>query len=121
MRTYKFTKSEEKFAELIWKNEPILSSELARLCKKEFDWERTTTYTVLKKLSQKGIFKNEKAVVSSVIKRDEYYARQSIHFVDDTFGGSLPKFIAAFMGEKKLSKQQVAELKKLIDEYDEEE
>src|SRR5690554_2974373 len=107
MNAYKFTESEEKFAELIWQNEPVGSGDLVKLCEKEMDWKKSTTYTVLKKLCEKGIFQNENAVVSSLVTKDEYYAKQSIRFVEDTFGGSLPKFLTAFIGGKKLSKQQV--------------
>jgi BlaI family penicillinase repressor len=119
MQEYKLTESEEKFAELIWQNEPIGSGELVRLCEKEMNWKKSTTYTVLKKLCEKGIFQNENAVVSSVITKDEYYAKQSIRFVEDTFGGSLPKFLTAFISGKKLSKHQAEELKRLIDEHKE--
>ncbi len=119
MGEYKLTESEEKFAELIWQNEPIGSGDLVKLCEKEMNWKKSTTYTVLKKLCEKGIFQNENAVVSSLITRDEYYARQSIRFVEDTFGGSLPKFLTAFISGRKLSKQQAEELKRLIDEHKE--
>ncbi|MDD4680666.1 MAG: BlaI/MecI/CopY family transcriptional regulator [Clostridia bacterium] len=119
MKYYKLTESEEKFAELIWQNEPIGSGDLVKLCEKEMDWKKSTTYTVLKKLCEKGIFQNENAVVSSQITKDEYYAKQSIRFVEDTFGGSLPKFLTAFIGAKKLSRHQAEELKKLIDEHKE--
>lgn len=119
MKEYKLAESEEKFAELIWKNEPIGSGDLVKLCEKEMNWKKSTTYTVLKKLCEKGIFQNENAVVSSRITKDEYYAKQSIRFVEDTFGGSLPKFITAFISGKKLSKHQAEELKKLIDEHKE--
>lgn len=77
MEKYKLTESEEKFAELIWRNEPIGSGDLVKLCEKEMNWKKSTTYTVLKKLCEKGIFQNENAVVSSLITRDEYYARQT--------------------------------------------
>ena len=119
MEVYKFTESEEKFAELIWQNEPIGSGDLVKLCEKEMNWKKSTTYTVLKKLCDKGIFQNENAIVSSLITRDEYYAKQSIRFVEDTFGGSLPKFLTAFISSRKLSKQQAEELKRLIDEHKE--
>lgn len=119
MKEYKFTGSEEKFAELIWQYEPIGSGDLVKLCEKEMNWKKSTTYTVLKKLCEKGIFRNENAIVSSLITRDEYYARQSIRFVEDTFGGSLPKFLTAFISGKKLSKHQAEELKRLIDEHKE--
>lgn len=119
MNAYRLSDSEEKFAELIWKNEPIGSGDLVKLCEKEMNWKKSTTYTVLKKLCEKGIFRNENAVVSSLITEDEYYSRQSICFVEDTFGGSLPRFLAAFTGHKRLSKQEAEELKKLIDEHKE--
>ena len=119
MNDYKLTQSEAKFADLIWRYEPIGSGELVKLCEKEMDWKKSTTYTVLKKLCNKGIFQNENAVVFSLIKKDEFYARQSRHFVEDTFGGSLPKFLTAFIGGKKLNDRQAEELKKLIDEHKE--
>lgn len=119
MKEYKLAETEERFAELIWQNEPIGSGDLVKLCEKEMNWKKSTTYTVLKKLCEKGIFQNKNAVVSSRITKDEYYAKQSICFVEDTFGGSLPKFLTAFIGAKKLSKHQAEELKKLIDEHKE--
>lgn len=117
MKGYKLTEAEEKFAELIWDREPIGSGDIVKLCEKEMNWKKSTTYTVLKKLCEKGIFKNENTVVSSLVTKDEYYANQSIRFVEDTFGGSLPKFLTAFMGGKKLSRNQAEELKRLIDEH----
>lgn len=119
MKTYKLAEAEEKFAELIWANEPIGSGDLVKLSGKEMNWKKSTTYTVLKKLCDKGIFQNENAVVVSLITRDEYDARQSIGFVEDVFGGSLPRFLTSFVGAKKLSKHQAEELKKIIDQYKE--
>jgi BlaI family penicillinase repressor len=119
MKEYKLAETEEKFAELIWQNEPIGSGDLVKLSQKEMNWKKSTTYTVLKKLCEKGIFQNEKTIVSSIITKEEYYAKQSIRFVEDTFGGSLPKFLTAFISGKKLSKHQAEELKKLIDEHKE--
>ena len=119
MKDYRLSRSEERFADLIWRHEPAGSGELVNLCKKEFTWKKSTTYTVLKKLCEKGIFKNENAVVSSLIKRDEFYAGQSRRFVEDTFGGSLPKFLTAFIGREKLTDTQADELKRLIDEHKE--
>ncbi len=116
---YRLTESEEKFAELIWQNGPIGSGELVKLSEKVMNWKKSTTYTVLKKLCEKGIFQNENSIVSSQIARDEYYAKQSIRFVEDTFGGSLPKFLTAFISGKKLSKHQAEELKRLIDQHKE--
>ena len=117
MSRYKLTESEERFAELIWQKEPIASGELVKLCEKEMNWKKSTTYTVLKKLCDNGVFQNENSVVSSIITKDEYYAKQSVRFVEEVFGGSLPKFITAFIGAKKISRQQAEELKKLIDEH----
>jgi BlaI family penicillinase repressor len=117
MKYYKLAETEEKFADLIWQNEPIGSGDLVKLSEKEMNWKKSTTYTVLKKLCEKGIFQNENAVVSSQISKDEYYAKQSIRFVEDTFGGSLPKFLTSFISGKKLSNHQAEELKRLIDEH----
>ncbi|MGI6150825.1 MAG: BlaI/MecI/CopY family transcriptional regulator [Christensenellales bacterium] len=119
MKEYKLAESEEKFAELIWQNEPIGSGDLVKLSEKEMNWKKSTTYTVLKKLCEKGIFQNVNAVVSSLITRDKYYANQSISFVEDTFGGSLPKFLTSFISGKKLNHHQAEELKRLIDEHKE--
>ncbi|MNJ62096.1 Penicillinase repressor [compost metagenome] len=119
MKGYKLTESEIKFTDLIWQNEPIGSGDLVKLCEKEMNWKKSTTYTVLKKLCEKGLFQNDDAVVSSLITKDEYYANQSVRFVEDTYGGSLPKFLTAFMGGKKISNRQAEELKKLIDEHKE--
>ena len=117
MSIYKLTESEERFADIIWQKEPIASGELVKLCEKEMNWKKSTTYTVLKKLCENGVFQNENTVVSSIITKDEYYAKQSVRFVEDTFGGSLPKFLTAFIGTNKLNRQQAEELKKLIDEH----
>ena len=119
MNEYKLAQGEAKFADLIWCHEPIASGELVKLCKEELDWKKSTTYTVLKKLCDRGIFQNDNAVVSSIIEKDEFYARQSRRFVEDTFGGSLPKFLTAFIGGSRLSDRQVEELKKLIDQHKE--
>ena len=99
MNMYKLAESEEKFAELIWQHELIRSGELVKLCEKEMKWKKSTTYTVLKKLCEKGIFQNKDTVVSSVITKEQYCEKQSIRFVEDTFGGSLPKFLTAFLWE----------------------
>jgi len=120
MKDVKLTESEEMFAELIWEKEPIASGALVKLCLEKLNWKKSTTYTMLKKLCEKGLFKNEQAVVTSRLTKDEYYSKQSILFVEDTFGGSLPEFLTAFMGSKKLNKQQAEELKRLIDEHKEE-
>ncbi len=119
MNEYRLARGEAKFAELIWLHEPITSMELVKLCEKEMNWKKSTTYTVLKKLCDKGIFQNDNTLVFSHISKDEFYARQSRRFVEDTFGGSLPKFLTAFIGGNSLSDRQAEELKKLIDQHKE--
>lgn len=119
MIEYRFTDTEEKFAEIIWTYEPIRSSELVKLCDKEFNWKKSTTYTMLKRLEDKRIFKNENSIVTALIKREDFYAEQSKIFVEENFGGSLPRFLVAFTKKKKLSDKDVQELKKLIDEHEE--
>lgn len=117
---YKLAKTEAKFADLIWEREPIESPELVKIAEREMKWKKSTTYTVLKKLCEKGIFKNDNALVSAVLKREEFYAGQSRNYVDEVFDGSLPKFLTAFVGNGKLNAKQAEELKRLIDEYKEE-
>ncbi|NLL57894.1 MAG: BlaI/MecI/CopY family transcriptional regulator [Firmicutes bacterium] len=116
MQNYKLGAMETKFAELIWDNEPISSGELVKLCEKELSWKKSTTYTMLRRLCMRKIFKNNNGVVSSVITRQEFQALQSEQFVKDTFNGSLPQFLAAFTLRKKLSEKEINELQKLIDE-----
>lgn len=106
-----------KFVELIWAKEPIGSGALVKLCDEEFGWKKSTTYTVLKKMCEKGILKNEGGVVSSLLSKNEYYSAKSKQFVEDTFHGSLPAFFAAFSSGRKLSKKDVDELQKMIDSY----
>ena len=108
---------EGRFVELIWKREPIGSGELVSLCEKELNWKKSTTYTVLRRLCQRGILQNQNAVVTSLIKREEYMAIQSEQVLEDVFEGSLPRFVAAFMSRKKLSRKQIEEIQKLIDDY----
>ena len=106
---------EAQFAELIWANEPIASGELVKLCEKELNWKKSTTYTVLKKLCERGIFQNNDGVVTSQLTRDEFNAVQSEQFVEDTFEGSLPAFLAAFTSRKPLSKEEAEAIRRLID------
>ena len=106
---------ESRFADLIWKKEPVESGELVKLAQQELEWKKSTTYTVLKRLCQRGLFQNTDGVVTSIISRAEYYALQSEKFVEDTFEGSLPAFLAAFTARKKLSEKEIAELQALID------
>ena len=117
MDSYKLGIVEQKFAELIWQNEPISSGELVKLCQKDLDWKKSTTYTVLKKLCEKGIFQNINGMVTSLISKDEFFSLQSKNFVDETFDGSLPAFIAAFTKKQKLSKKEIDEVQKMIDRF----
>ena len=108
---------EAKFADIIWDNEPLSTKELVDLCAKELNWKRTTTYTVLKKLCERGIFKMENSTVSSLVLRDEFHAIQSEKFVEETFQGSLPNFIAAFTARKKLTTEELDEIMQMIDSF----
>ena len=104
-----------QFAKLIWEREPVGSGELVKLCAEEFGWKKSTTYTVLKKLCEKGLFKNEDGMVSSLISQDEFYTRRSEEFVEETFGGSLPAFLAAFTSHQKLTQKELQEIQRIID------
>ena len=110
---------ESRFADIIWSNEPIATSDLVKLCETELEWKRTTTYTVLKRLSDRGIFKNDNGTVTSLISREDFYSMQSEKFVDETFHGSLPAFLTAFTSRKALSKNEIEEIKNLINSYEE--
>ncbi len=119
MKEFQLGAIETKFAEIIWSNEPISSTEIVKLAQKELEWKKSTTYTVLKRLCEKGIFQNNNGTVTALISKAEFYSIQSEKFVDETFKGSLPAFFAAFTGRRKLSKAEIAELKKMVDEYEE--
>lgn len=110
---------ESRFADLIWTNEPITSSNLVKLCEKELEWKKSTTFTVLRRLCQKGIFQNIDGTVTSLISKDEFYSMQSERFVEETFQGSLPAFLAAFTARKNLTPEEVETLRRMVDEYKE--
>lgn len=116
MENYKLGAMETKFADLIWDNEPISSGDLVKLCERELTWKKSTTYTMLRRLCHRGIFKNENSLVSSLIGRREFAGLQSEKFIDETFDGSLPQFLAAFTMRKKLTKNEIEELQRIIDE-----
>ena len=107
--------AESRFADLIWANEPVASGALAKLALRELNWKKTTSFIVLKRLCDRGIFYNEGGTVTSLISREEYYARHSQQYVQETFGGSLPAFLAAFGTRKKLTDGEVEELQALIE------
>lgn len=106
---------EARFAAIIWENEPVPSGELVKLAKEKLEWKKSTTYTVLKRLCERGIFQNENGVVTSLLSQEEFSARQSEQFVNETFEGSLPAFVAAFGSRKKISDKEADELKQLIE------
>ena len=108
---------EAHFADIVWQNAPLSTKELVALCEKELKWKRTTTYTVLKKLCERGIFLTENSRVTALISREEFYAIQSEIFVEDTFDGSLPAFIAAFTSRKQLSEGEIEEIRRMIASY----
>ncbi len=110
---------ESRFADIIWEREPVSSSELVKICSAEFGWARTTTHNVIRKLVAKGLISNNKGTVTSLISRDKFYSLQTVRFVNDSFEGSLPAFIAAFTKGKRLSSEEAAEIRKLIDEVGE--
>ena len=107
---------EARFADMIWEREPVRSSELVKLAAEVFQWKRTTTHTVLKRLCDKGLFENNKGTVTCRITRDQFYSLQSRKFVEDSFAGSLPAFVAAFTKEKALTPEEAAEIRRIIDE-----
>lgn len=107
---------EMKFAQLIWDNEPLSSGELVKLSESELSWKKSTTYTVLKRLCEKGIFQNENGIVTSKVSYEDFQSRQSEQFVEEAFKGSLPKFVAAFCSKNKLSAKEVEELQRIIKE-----
>ena len=108
--------AETRFAELIWDRAPVSSGELVKLAEQELSWKKSTTYTILRRLCQKGLFQNEGGTVTALMTREDFYSRQSRQFVEETFDGSLPRFLAAFTSRNKLSEQEIAAIQQLIDE-----
>ena len=116
MPTPKVYDSEYKFCQILWANEPVKSRELVRLCQEQLGWKSTTTYTVIKRLSQRGVLKNEDTIVTSLVSKEEVQASQLEELVDKTFEGSLPAFVAAFARGRQLSEKEVRQLQQLIDD-----
>ena len=106
-----------KFADIVWEREPVSSGELVKVCEKELNWKKPTTYTVLRRLCEKGILKNENGVVSSLIPRDEFYSAKSEQIIEESFNGSLPAFIAAFISRKELTAKEADEIREMIDSF----
>ena len=117
METPKVFESEYRFCLILWEHEPIKSSELVNICKEQLGWKPTTTYTVIKRLSERGVLKNENTIVSSLVTKDEIQASEINEMVEKTFEGSLPAFIAAFTKHQKISDKEIDEVQKMIDRY----
>lgn len=115
----KLGEMEQRFADMIWENAPIASGQLAKMCADAFGWKRTTAYTMLKRLCDRKIFDNNNGLVTVLMSKDEFQSVRGEQFINENFNGSLPLFLAAFSRRKKLSGKEVEELKKLIEEYDE--
>ena len=115
MSDFKIGSAEARFADLIWENEPVTSGQMAKLGAAEFKWKKTTSFTVLKRLCDRGIFKNENGTVTSLISREEFYARHSRQYVEETFGGSLPAFLTSFCSRRELTDAEIDELESIIE------
>ena len=116
MADYRLGEIEMRFAELIWQNEPVSSGDLVKLAQKELSWKKSTTYTILRRLCEREIFQNKDSIVTSLLSKEEFLAGQSEKFVEETFSGSLPQFLAAFSMRKKLSDKEIEEIQRFIDE-----
>lgn len=120
MEQYKLGPMEQKFADLIWSNEPVTSKVLTELCEEAFGWKRTTTYTMLKRLCQRNIFQNSNGTVTALMSKNEFGAAQGEQFLSAAFDGSLPQFLTAFTRRRKLSTKEIDEIQNLIDNHKEE-
>lgn len=116
MKDSKLGPVETRFANLIWDNEPLSSGDLVKKCEQALHWKKSTTYTILRRLCERGLFQNENGTVRSLLPKEEFYARQSQQFVEETFDGSLPKFLAAFSRRNTLSEEEIQALQAFIDE-----
>jgi len=119
MENLKLCESDYRFMQVVWENEPVASGKLVTLCAEKLGWKKSTTYTVLRKMCEKEFLKNEDTIVTSVIPKEKVQAYESEYFVEKTFDGSLPKFIASFLGGKTLSEKEAEEIKRLIDAHKE--
>lgn len=117
MEPVKVTEGEYRFCLILWANEPIKSTELVRLCEEKLGWKETTTYTVIKRLSSRGIVRNEKTIVSALVTKEQVQASALQELVDKTFEGSLPAFVAAFTKHQKLSAREIDSIQDMIDRY----
>lgn len=117
MEIPKIFESEYRFCQILWENEPVTSSELVRLCSERLEWKKSTTYTVIKRLSERGVLTSENAVVTSLVSKEQVQIAESEEFLERNFSGSLPNFIAAFTSRKNLSEQEILEIQKILDSY----
>ncbi len=117
MEQYRLGEMEQRFADLIWEHSPVSSRELTELCAREFSWKRTTTYTMLKRLCDRNLFQNENGTVTALMKKEDFLAAQGEAFLNDSFDGSLPRFLAAFTRRNRLSEKEISEIQQLIDEH----
>ena len=121
MQTPKIFESEYRFCLILWEQEPVNSTRLVELCKQRLGWSKATTYTVIRRLSERGVLKNENATVTSLISKEQAQRSRLQEMMEETFEGSVPAFLAAFSKSKKLTRQEVAQLQSMIDDYQEEE
>ncbi len=118
MEQFKLGEMEQRFADMIWQEAPIASGQLAKRCAEAFGWKRTTAYTMLKRLCDRGIFANENGTVTVLMSREEFQAAQGQQFIDENFHGSLPMFLAAFSRRRRLSSREIEQLRQMIEDYD---
>ncbi len=116
MAEYRLGEMEMKFAEIIWENEPVSSGNLVKLSEEKLGWKKSTTYTVLRRFCDRGLFQNKSKIVSSLVSKEEFFAGSSERYIEETFHGSLPRFLAAFTSRRKLSEKEIAQLQKIIDD-----
>ena len=117
MKDFELGAIQERFADIVWAHEPIASGELAKICEKELNWKRPTTYTVLRKLCEKGLLQNRNGIVSSLVPREEFYSAKSEQIIEDSYSRSLPSFIAAFISRNRLSAEEADEIQRMIDAF----
>ena len=115
MEKFKLFDAEQKFMDIVWELEPINSTQLTKICSKRLGWKKSTTYTIIRKLSERGIVKNEEATVTALVKQEQVQKYESEVLLEKSFDGSLPTFIATFLKDKKLSKREAEEIKKMIE------
>lgn len=117
MKDFELGAVQERFADIVWEHEPIASGELARICEKELNWKRPTTYTVLRKLCEKGLLQNRDGTVVSLVTREEFYSAKSEQIIEDSYNGSLPSFVASFISKKRISAEEADEIQRMIDAF----